>query len=76
MQADRSLASLKEELEQQGLLVETPKVEVEDILAAYCYAQRGQKPGDIDSEPGLLAIRHRMVELCVLPLLSPLVRTR
>lgn len=56
--------------------METPEVEVEDFLAAYCYAQRGQKPGDIDSEPSLLAIRNRLVELCVLPLLSPYVRTR
>ena len=76
MQADRSLASLREELEQQGLLVATPVVEVEDFLAAYCHAQRGQKAGDIDTEPSLMAIRARMVELCILPLLSPLVRTR
>ncbi len=76
MQADRNLESLKEELEEQGLLVETPEVEVEDFLAAYCYAQRGQKPGDIDCEPSLLAIRNRLIELCMLPLLSPHVRTR
>ena len=76
MQADRSLASLEEELKEQGLLVETPEIEAEDFLAAYCYAQRGQKPGDIDCEPSLLAIRNRLAELCVLPLLSPYVRTR
>ena len=74
-QADRSLESLKEELEEQEL-IKAPEVEVEDFLAAYGYAQRGQKPGDIDSEPSLLAIRSRLLELCVLPLLSPLVRTR
>lgn len=77
VQADISLASLREELEEQGLLVEMPRVEPEDFMAAYSYAQRGQKPGDIDSEPSLLAIRSRLVELCVLPLLlNPLVRTR
>ncbi len=76
MQADGSLASLKEELEELALLVETPEVETEDYLAAYCYAQRGQKPGDVDSEPSLLGIRNRLIELCVLPLLSPLVRER
>ena len=77
MQAERSLASLREELEEQGLLVETPEVELDAFMAACSYAQRGQKPGDIDSEPSLLAIRSRMVELCVLPLLlNPLVRTR
>ena len=76
MQADRSLESLKSELEEQGLLVRTPKVEITDFLAAYCYAKRGQKAGDIDAEPSLLAIRNRMLELCVLPLVSPLVRDR
>ena len=76
MQADRSLDSLKDELEEQDLLVHTPEVEVEDFLAAYSYAHRGQKPGDIESEPSLLAIRSRLLELCVLPLLSPLVGER
>ena len=76
MQADRSVESLKSELEEQGLLVRTPEVEIADFLADYCYAKRSQKAGDIDAEPSLLAIRNRMLELCVLPLVSPLVRER
>lgn len=76
MQADRSLESLREELEGEGLLVRTPEVQMTDFLAAHCYAQRGQKAGDIDSEPGLLAIRNRLMELCVLPLVSSYVRER
>ena len=75
-QADRSLESLREELLEQGLLVKTPTVHFKDFLAAHSYAQRGQKAGDIDAEPSLLAIRNRLIELCVLPLVSALVRER
>ena len=75
-QADRSLKSLREELLEQGLLVRTPEVQFRDFLAAHTYAQRGQKAGDIDAEPSLLAIRNRLTELCVLPLVSTLVRER
>ena len=75
-QADRSLECLREELLEQGLLVETPEVHFRDFLAAHSYAQRGQKVGDIDAEPSLLAIRNRLIELCVLPLVSALVRER
>lgn len=75
-QADRSLESLREELLEQGLLVKTPEVHFRDFLAAHTYAQRGQKAGDIDAEPSLLAIRNRLIELCVLPLVSGLVRER
>ena len=75
-QADRSLESLREELLEQGLLVRTPEVHFRDFLAAHSYAQRGQKAGDIDAEPSLLAIRNRLIELCVLPLVSALVRER
>ena len=75
-QADRSLESLREELLEQGLLVQTPKVQCRDFLAAQSHAQRGQKAGDIDAEPSLLAIQNRLTELCVLPLVSGLVRER
>ena len=75
-QADRSLEALREELLEQGLLVKTPEVHIKDFLAAHSYAQRGQRTGDIDAEPSLLAIRNRLIELCVLPLVSALVRER
>lgn len=75
-QIDRSLESLREELLEQGLLVKTPEVHFRDFLAAHSYTQRGQKAGDIDAEPSLLAIRNRLTELCVLPLVSALVRER
>lgn len=75
-QADRSLESLRKELLEQRLLVKTPEVHFRDFLAAHSYSQRGQKAGDIDAEPSLLAIRNRLIELCVLPLVSALVRER
>ena len=76
VQANRSLESLREELLEQGLLVKTPEVHFKDFLAAHSHAQRGLKAGDIDAEPSLLAIRNRLIELCVLPLVSALIRER
>ena len=76
LQADRSLDSLAAELEEQGLLVRAPEVHMEDVLCALDCTQRGQKVGDIESEPTLFAIRNRLMELCVLPLVSLLVRER
>jgi hypothetical protein len=76
LQADRSLDSLRAELEERGLLVRAPEVHVEDVLCALDCTERGQKVRDIESEHTLYAIRNRLMELCVLPLVSPLVRER
>ncbi len=76
MQAERSLDSLRAELEEQGLLTTAPGVLMGDVLCAHDCTQRGQKIGDIDLEPTLFAIRNRLTELCVLPLVCPLVRER
>merc|ERR1719494_802865 len=74
--ADRTIESLYEELVAEGILVQYPKISLQDYIGEYSYLGTTLRQANIEPMPSLADVRRVITEFCILPLGSQAVHER